>query len=291
MDSKPISAAGGVSWEESMIPMKITEDILGNWDIREYDIIHMKTVSNSSPHFNAIHGVFKIGYYKTGTYPIRVFIKGYGENGLDMESGLSEAVSLALIERLGGQVPKYAIDTEQKISWQQEVVGKRFDRLSNYQANMVSKEQYLNIASVFPVLGADDFRPPNLFVGLNGRIWPIDLDSAMADMTKVGEFYKGNNRKFRETVQRIINVAELFSFKVTEEEVLERIQETSVYITENEIKTFQSLISKYVSEEKAHLVTNQIRDFSKGEFGDYNDTGGQQQGLIRRFYRLIKSIL
>lgn len=290
MDSKPISEAEGISWDEPMVPMEITDNILGNWDIREYDVMEIDTVSDDSPHFNAIHGVFKIGYYETGTYPIRVFIKGYGNQGLDIESGLSEAVSLALIERLGGQVPRYAIDIRRKISWQQEVFGRRFDKISDHQVEMVSKDQYLNLASVFPVLGADDFRPPNLFVGLNGRIWPIDLDSAMSDMTEVGEFYKGDNRKFRETVQRIIRTAELFSFEVTEEEVLEKIQETSEYIVRNEIETFQHLISDRLSEEKSHLITNQIKDFSRGEFSEYNDTGEKRTSLTRRFYQLVRNI-
>lgn len=72
-------------------------------------------------------------------------------------------------------IPQYAIDLDEKKSWQREVIGTEFSQLEDYQYGRISKEQYLQFACLFPIVGADDFRPPNLF--LRSDLTPVTVAS------------------------------------------------------------------------------------------------------------------
>lgn len=271
-----------------MYPPEITDTLLGNWDIRDRDIHIIEEVGSEKPFFNAERGVFKIGYYDTGIRPKRVFIKGYGDEGLSLNAGLNEAAAFAIFEEMKLSTPLHALDLSGKESYQQEVIGVRVDKVSEQNVADISKQQYLQFASMFPVVGADDFRGPNLFIGISNRLWAIDLDSSMSDLTKVGEFYDGEDRKFKRTVNRIVNESENFEFTVTEQEVLEQVRRTSAYIVSSEKEHVHDIIARYRNKRTADAVVMQIEDFAEGDFSKYHTDG--KRSFIERGLRVLERI-
>lgn len=278
------------------VPKRDRMYLLGNWDISDIEINELKRIQDKNlDFFNAKHGKFGIGYYKYGIDTRKVYIKYYDTDGLSLSAGLSELAAFICGELLDINIPNHCLDIKNKRSYQQEIFGSRLDRSGTDKRDQVSKKEYLSVASYFPIVGADDFRPPNLFINMNGDFVPIDLDSAMSSMKKVGEFYSGKSRKFKETIDRILKYSKLFSFSINEQEVLDSITKTSKKILNSLYERFYKIISTYRSPRIATRICTQIEDFANERYDDYNRKGKRRihkklddrvKNQIRRRYGL-----
>jgi len=238
----------------------------GNWPEFDRDSVSEHEVDLDDS-FNSLYGVFRVGHYISPSgYPRQVFIKEYGQSpryegeGLKLKTGLREAAGLAGLEFLGVPVPRYALHPEEKWAAKLEIRGCSVAEASHRMCNRVSKHQLLDFAAANAMVGSWDTDPDDVFIGPHGRLWAVDLDSSLSDLTHIGDWgvneacYERHLAHTRETAEEIGCTVSRDEIVTADSRLAQDLVDTGA------VHVLEEVLGQY-SSERAAMIRDQIVDF------------------------------
>lgn len=251
--------------------------LLGNWP--DCDRAALSEHEFDSEHsFNSLFGVFRVGHYLPPSgYPRQVFIKEYGTSdrytgeGLDLKHGFREAAGIAGLEFLGVSVPRYALHPEEAWAAKLEIRGCSMEDAPRRVGARISKQQILDFAAANAMVGSWDVDAADVFIGLDGRLWAVDLDSSTSDMTDLGGDFGVSQPRYERHLVYTQELAEAVGLTLTREEIMAADQQLAQHLIETDaVQTLERVVEQYVPD-RAELLPPQIADFASGSFDAYLD--------------------
>ena len=249
--------------------------ILGNWPEANRDALSERPAQLDDS-FNSLYGVFRIGHYMPPCgIPRQVYIKEYGTSdrytgeGLSVQQGYREAAGLAGLEFLGVAVPQYALHPTEQWSAKLEVRGCPVSTAPPHLRRTISAAQLLDFSAANAVVGSWDVDSPDVFIDPEGRLWPIDLDSAIKDLTTIGGWSGIDEPRYERHIAYTQELAEKVGLDVARSEIMDADRRLARHLIDSgAVQTLCRIVDQYVPS-RSTMLRSQIEDLARGDFEEY----------------------
>ena len=249
--------------------------LLGNWPEFNRDTLPEREAQLDDS-FNSLYGVFRIGHYMPPCgIPRQVYLKEYGASerypgeGLPVEQGYREAAGLAGLEFLGVAVPRYVLHPGEKWAAKLEVRGCPVSSAPRHLRRLVSKEQLLDFSAANAMVGSWDVDSPDVFIDPEGRLWPIDLDSSIKDLTSIGEWSGIDDPRYERHIAYTQELAEHLGLDVARKEILDADRRLACcLLNEGAAQKLCHIVEQYVPS-RSGMLQSQIEDLAAGDLDGY----------------------